>query len=89
MVAKVNTQNAGDPSYEKLEGDSIALKAARALVFEGVTQPCGYKEPLLHRFRLKKKAMAWHKHNLCTYIAYTNLELSYGHSNYRGHTRIP
>jgi malate synthase len=56
MAAKVDAQNAGDPLYEKLEGDSIALKAARALVFEGVAQPSGYTEPLLHKFRLEKKA---------------------------------
>jgi malate synthase len=56
MAAKVDAQNAGDPLYEKLEGDSVALKAARTLVFEGVTQPSGYTEPLLHKFRLEKKA---------------------------------
>jgi malate synthase len=56
MAAKVDAQNAGDPLYERLEGDSIALKAARALVFEGVKQPSGYTEPLLHKFRLEKKA---------------------------------
>ena len=56
MAAKVDAQNAGDPLYEPLTGDSIALKAARALVFEGVTQPSGYTEPLLHKFRLEKKS---------------------------------
>lgn len=56
MAAKVDTQNAGDPLYEKLTSDSIAFKAARALVFEGATQPSGYTEPLLHRFRREKKA---------------------------------
>ncbi|MFN0045651.1 MAG: malate synthase G [Sphingorhabdus sp.] len=56
MAAKVDGQNAGDPLYEKLTPDSIAFKAARALVFEGITQPNGYTEPLLHKFRLKKKA---------------------------------
>jgi malate synthase len=56
MAAKVDAQNAGDPLYAKLEGSSIALKAARALVFEGVEQPNGYTEPLLHRFRQEKKA---------------------------------
>ncbi|MCW1403418.1 malate synthase G [Novosphingobium sp. MW5] len=56
MAAKVDAQNAGDPLYEKLEGESIALKAARALVFEGLVQPNGYTEPLLHKFRLEKKA---------------------------------
>jgi malate synthase len=56
MAAKVDAQNAGDPAYEPLAGESIALKAARALVYEGVSQPSGYTEPLLHRFRLEKKA---------------------------------
>jgi malate synthase len=56
MAAKVDTQNAGDPLYEKLDGASLALKAARALIFEGVMQPNGYTEPLLHKFRQEKKA---------------------------------
>ena len=56
MAAKVDTQNAGDPLYEKLDAESLALKAARALIFEGVTQPNGYTEPLLHKFRQEKKA---------------------------------
>ena len=56
MAAKVDAQNAGDPLYEKLVGNSLALKAARALIFEGLTQPNGYTEPLLHKFRQEKKA---------------------------------
>ena len=56
MAAKVDAQNAGDPFYEKLTSDSIAMKAARALIFDGVTQPSGYTEPLLHKFRQTKKA---------------------------------
>ena len=56
MAAKVDGQNARDPLYRTLTPDSIAMKAARALVFEGVTQPNGYAEPLLHRFRLAVKA---------------------------------
>ncbi|WP_271298871.1 malate synthase G [Sphingomonas sp. CV7422] len=56
MAAKVDAQNAGDPLYRPLSGDSLALRAARALVFEGVTQPNGYTEPLLHRFRAERKA---------------------------------
>ena len=56
MAAKVDAQNADDPLYEVLSANSIAFKAARALVFEGVFQPSGYAEPLLHRFRQEKKA---------------------------------
>jgi malate synthase len=56
MAAKVDAQNADDPLYEKLTPKGIAFKAARALVFEGIVQPSGYTEPLLHRFRQEKKA---------------------------------
>jgi malate synthase len=56
MAAKVDGQNAGDPLYEKLTPDGIAYQAARALIFDGVTQPSGYTEPLLHKFRQAKKA---------------------------------
>jgi len=35
---------------------SLAFQAARALVFEGVSQPNGYTEPLLHQFRARVKA---------------------------------
>ncbi|WP_375427168.1 malate synthase G [uncultured Sphingomonas sp.] len=55
MAAKVDTQNAGDPLYLPLSGDGLAYRAARALVFEGVGQPSGYTEPLLHRFRREAK----------------------------------
>ena len=56
MATKVDGQNAGDPLYERLSPDGIAYRAARALIFEGVTQPSGYTEPLLHKFRQEKKA---------------------------------
>ena len=59
MAAKVDAQNAGDPLYEPMAGhedESLAYQAARALVFEGVDQPNGYTEPLLHAFRQRKKA---------------------------------
>jgi malate synthase len=58
MAAKVDEQNAGDPAYRPMSGheaDSLAYQAARALVFEGVTQPSGYTEPLLHAFRRRVK----------------------------------
>jgi malate synthase len=56
MAAKVDRQNTGDPLYRALTPDSIAFKAARALVFEGLAQPNGYTEPLLHKFRQVVKA---------------------------------
>ncbi|WP_431470258.1 malate synthase G [Sphingosinithalassobacter sp. LHW66-3] len=59
MAAKVDAQNSGDPAYRPMAGhedESLAFQAARALVFEGVAQPNGYTEPLLHKFRARLKA---------------------------------
>ncbi|MGC4250109.1 MAG: malate synthase G, partial [Sphingobium sp.] len=59
MAAKVDAQNAGDPLYKPMSGhedSSLAWQAARALVFEGVAQPNGYTEPLLHQYRARVKA---------------------------------
>lgn len=61
MAAKVDAQNAGDPLYQPMSGReeaSLAFQVARALVFDGVAQPSGYTEPLLHAFRARKKAEA-------------------------------
>jgi len=61
MAAKVDAQNAGDPLYEPMAGhweSSLAFLAACDLVFNGIDQPSGYTEPLLHAWRLKKKASA-------------------------------
>ena len=57
MAAKVDAQNAGDPAYVPLTGNEVgpAFRAAIDLVFEGVTQPSGYTEPLLHRWRRRRK----------------------------------
>lgn len=58
MAHKVDEQNAHDPLYKSLANNPShpALKAARALVFEGQTQPNGYTEPTLHRYRREVKS---------------------------------
>jgi malate synthase len=59
MAEIVDKQNEGDASYIRMGDDlknSIAFRAACALVFEGCEQPNGYTEPLLHKFRRQMKA---------------------------------
>jgi malate synthase len=61
MAVKVDAQNAGDPNYRPMAGEwqtHPAFRAACELVFEGVRQPNGYTEPLLHSWRKKVKAGA-------------------------------
>jgi malate synthase len=58
MAVKVDAQNAHNPNYQPMSGReevSLAFQAARALIFEGANQPNGYTEPLLHRFRRRRK----------------------------------
>lgn len=57
MAAKVDAQNADDPAYQSLTDNpnGPAFSAARDLIFQGVTQPSGYTEPLLHAWRRKAK----------------------------------
>ncbi|GAA0857939.1 malate synthase G [Aliiglaciecola litoralis] len=59
MAQLVDEQNQGDADYIPMCPElskSIAFDAAKALIFQGTTQPSGYTEPLLHAMRRKMKA---------------------------------
>ncbi len=57
MAKVVDKQNADDEKYIDMSGNenSIAFKAAKELVFDGINQPSGYTEPILHQRRLEFK----------------------------------
>jgi malate synthase len=57
MAEVVDRQNVGDPAYVPMgpSYDGDAFLAARALAFDGIAQPSGYTEPILHRCRLEHK----------------------------------
>ncbi|UAA39377.1 malate synthase G [Paraneptunicella aestuarii] len=59
MAQLVDEQNAGDPEYIAMMPNpeqSIAYQAAGELIFEGMSQPSGYTEPVLHKKRREMKA---------------------------------
>ncbi|WP_157634000.1 malate synthase G [Vibrio neptunius] len=59
MAGVVDEQNSSDPHYVPMLSNfenNLAVLATRELIFHGASQPNGYTEPVLHRYRkLSKK----------------------------------
>ncbi len=57
MAIVVDKQNIGDENYIPMSPsyNTIAFQAAKDLVFDGINQPSGYTEPILHKRRIEFK----------------------------------
>ena len=58
MATVVDKQNIDDKNYIAMSPsyNTIAFKAAKDLIFDGINQPSGYTEPILHKRRLEFKS---------------------------------
>jgi malate synthase len=57
MALVVDEQNKEDPNYQKMGSNfsGFAFQASLDLAIKGASQPSGYTEPLLHKWRLEFK----------------------------------